>query len=121
MISPSYSQTNSQMYSDSAAVPVNALRNALIVLEQRNFCYDNLKISRDSIYSLNQIINNKDTLISSSETTISLKDSTIKKYEDIIVNKDREIEIYRSLYNKEKYEKWGGIIGIIVLIGVLYF
>ena len=121
MILPSYSQTSLQTYSDSAAVPVNALRNALIVLEQRDFCYENLKISRDSIYGLNQIINNKDTLISGGETTISLKDSTIKKYEDIIVNKDREIEIYRSLYNRERYEKWGGILGVIILIGILYF
>lgn len=118
---PSYSQTSFQKYSDSAAVPILALKNALIVLEQRDFCYNNLKITRDSIYSLNQIISNKDTLISGVESTVSLKDSTIKKYEDIIVNKDREIEIYRSLYNKERYEKWGGIIGIIVLIGVLYF
>jgi len=118
---PSYSQTSSQKFSDSAAVPVITLRNALIVLEQRNYCYDNLKIIRDSVDTLSQIIVNKDVLIMNDETTISLKDSTIKKYENIIVNKDREIEIYRTLYNKERYEKWGGILGVIILIGILYF
>jgi hypothetical protein len=97
------------------------LRNALIVLEQRNFCYDNLNISRDSILKLNEIVDNKNTLIISSNSIVSLKDSTIKKYQDVIVNKDKEIEIYKNLYIREKYEKWGGILGIIVLIGVLYF
>lgn len=119
--SSSYSQRSSQTLSDSVIVPVVPLRNALIVLEQRNFCYENLTIARDSIYNLNQIITNKDTLIWLSDEIITTKDSVIKKYEDIIVNKDREITIYKDLYIREKYEKWGGIIGVLVLVGIIFF
>lgn len=97
------------------------LRNALIVLEQRNFCYENLNIVRDSIYNLNQIITNKDTLLSFSDNIIVTKDSIIKKYQDIIVNKDKEITIYKQLYVREKYEKWGGIFSVILLIGIFFF
>jgi hypothetical protein len=118
-ISQIYSQTNLQTSDEKVIVPVSTLKNALIVLEQRNYCYSNLEIVRDSVTNLSEIIKNKDTVIFNQTSIIGYKDSIITNYDKIVKNKDSEIKIYKNLYRKEKMFKWGGFSGVIVLLGLL--
>ena len=73
MMSPIYSQKSSQNLSkDSCIVPVSTLRNALLVLKQRNNCYDEIKIVRDSVSIMSQQLVLKDSIISNKDQTINL-------------------------------------------------
>lgn len=101
-------------------VPVSSLRKALIVLEEKKYCNQQLGIVRDSILNQKEIINNNDTIISNQNKVISLLSENNKNYEKIIINKDTEIKHYQNLYNKEKRNKWiaigGGAFTFIVSI-----
>ena len=121
-ISQSYSQTNLQTSNklDSVLVPVKTLKNALIVLEQRNYCREQLTIVRDSITIQTKLILNQDTIITNLKEQGRLQSENIGNYQKIIVNKDQEIEIYKEKYNKEKRYKWYGIGGGI-LVAILSF
>jgi len=121
-ILPNYSQTSSTINSKDTMVmvPVSSLRKALIVLEEKKYCNQQLGIVRDSILNQKEIINNNDTIISNQNKVISLLSENNKNYEKIIINKDTEIKHYQNLYNKEKRNKWiaigGGAFTFIVSI-----
>lgn len=101
-------------------VPVKTLKNALIVLEQRNYCKEQLLISRDSITIQTKLILNQDTIISNLKEENRLLNENVDNLKKIITNKDKEIEHYKQKYNKEKRYKWYGIGGG-ALIAVLSF
>lgn len=121
-ISQSYSQTNLQTSNklDSVLIPVKTLRNALVVLEQRNYCREQLTISRDSITLQTKLILNQDTIISNLKEENRLLNENVENYKKIIANKDKEIEYYKQKYNKEKRYKWYGIGGG-TLVAILSF
>ncbi len=112
-ISHSYSQTNSQKSNnlDSVLVPVKTLRNALVVLEQRNYCRQQLTVIRDSVVLMENIISVQDSMIVNQKQQIELQKQNIDSYIKLVENKDKEIKIYRDKYNKEKRYKWYGIGG----------
>lgn len=122
MISQIYSQTNLQKSNnlDSVLVPVKTLKNALIVLEQRNYCKQQLEVTRDSISIMDNIIKVQDSSIFNLNSQIDLYKKNIDNYVKIVENKDKEIEIYKSKYNKEKRYKWYGIGGG-VLVAIISF
>lgn len=122
MISQIYSQTNLQKSNnlDSVLVPVKTLKNALIVLEQRNYCKQQLEVTRDSILIMDNIIKVQDSSIINLNTQIELYKKNVDNYVKIVENKDKEIEIYKSKYNKEKRYKWYGIGGG-VLVAIISF
>lgn len=122
MISQIYSQTNLQKSNnlDSVLVPVKTLKNALIVLEQRNYCKQQLEVTRDSISIMDNIIKVQDSSIINLNTQIELYKKNADNYVKIVENKDKEIEIYKSKYNKEKRYKWYGIGGG-VLVAIISF
>ena len=92
----------------------------MIVLEQRNYCREQLLISRDSITIQTKLILNQDTIISNLKEENRLLNENVENFKKIIANKDKEIQIYKDKYNKEKKYKWYGIGGG-VLIAVLSF
>lgn len=121
-ISQSYSQTNLQTSNklDSVLVPVKTLRNALVVLEQRNYCRQQLTIVRDSVVLMENIINVQDSMIVNQKQQINLQKQNIDNYTKLVENKDKEIKTFKDKYNKEKKYKWYGIGGGII-IAVLSF
>ena len=121
-ISQSYSQTNSQTFNktDSVLVPVKSLKNALIVLEQRNYCRQQLTVVRDSVILMEGIVNLQDSMIINQKQQIELQRQNIDSYVKLVDNKDKEIKIYKDKYNNEKRFKWygigGGILAVIISI-----
>jgi len=121
MMSPIYSQKSSQTLSkDSCIVPVSTLRNALIVLNQRNQCYEEIKIVRDSVSIMTQQILLKDSIINNKNQTINLYIDSEKKYVETVKLKESIAEEYKTAYIRERNLKWGGVavgaLGIIFAI-----
>ena len=121
-ISHSYSQTNSQKSNnlDSVLVPVKTLKNALVVLEQRNYCREQITVVRDSVVLMENIISVQDSMIVNQKQQIELQKQNIESYVKLVENKDKEIKIYKDKYNKEKRYKWYGIGGG-VIVAILSF
>jgi hypothetical protein len=119
MMSPIYSQKSSPNLSkDSCIVPVSTLRNALLVLQQRNNCYEEIKIVRDSVSIMGQQLVLKDSIISNDNKTINLYIDSEKKYIETIKLKESIAEEYKRAYIKQRNLKWGGIA--IGTIGVIF-
>ena len=121
MMSPIYSQKSSQTLSkDSCIVPVSTLRNALVVLHQRNNCYQEIKIVRDSVLITNQQLLLKDSIISNKNQTINLYIDSEKKYVETVKLKESIAEEYKKAYIRQRNLKWGGLavgaLGIIFAI-----
>ena len=121
MMSPIYSQKSSQTSSkDSCIVPVSTLRNALVVLHQRNNCYQEIKIVRDSVLITNQQLLLKDSIISNKNQTINLYIDSEKKYVETVKLKESIAEEYKKAYIRQRNLKWGGFaagaLGIIFAI-----
>lgn len=116
-ISQSYSQTNllTSNKIDSVLIPVKTLKNALIVLEQRNYYRELLIVARDSILIQDSIIINQDKIINNLTHQTQVYKSNQVDYEQVITNKDKEIDIITDKYKKEKKHKWYGIGGIIIV------
>lgn len=112
-----YSQTSLQTSNklDSVIVPVKTLRNALIVMEQRNACREQLSVVRDSIVLQNKLILNRDTVINNLNYVKDTLKNNQQNYIKIISNKDKEITVYKDKYEKEKLHKWFGIGGGVIL------
>lgn len=87
-------------------VPVSSLRKALIVLEEKKYCENQLSIARDTISIQNQLILNQDTIITNQKNVIIILNDNIDSYKKIIENKDTEIKYHKELYKKEKRNKW---------------
>ena len=119
MMSPIYSQKNSQTLSkDSCIVPVSTLRNALIVLNQRNNCYEQIKIVRDSVSIMGQQLLIKDSIISNNNQTINLYIDNEKKYLETVKLKESIAEEYKKAYIRQRNLKWGGIA--VGALGVIF-
>jgi len=119
MMSPIYSQKSSQNLSkDSCIVPVSTLRNALLVMKQRNNCYEEIKIVRDSVSIMSQQLILKDSIISNKNKTINLYIDSEKKYIETVKLKESIAEEYKRAYIKQRNLKWGGIA--IGAIGVIF-
>lgn len=119
MMSPIYSQKNSQTLSkDSCIVPVSTLRNALIVLHQRNNCYEQIKIVRDSVSIMGQQLLIKDSIISNNNQTINLYIDNEKKYLETVKLKESIAEEYKKAYIRQRNLKWGGIA--VGALGVIF-
>jgi len=119
MMSPIYSQKSSQNLSkDSCIVPVSTLRNALLVIKQRNNCYEEIKIVRDSVSIMSQQLILKDSIISNKNKTINLYIDSEKKYIETVKLKESIAEEYKRAYIKQRNLKWGGIA--IGAIGVIF-
>ncbi len=120
-MSPIYSQKSSQTLSkDSCIVPVSTLRNALVVLHQRNNCYQEIKIVRDSVLITNQQLLLKDSIIGNKNQTINLYIDSEKKYVETVKLKESIAEEYKKAYIRQRNLKWGGFavgaLGIIFAI-----
>ena len=119
MMSPIYSQKSSpNLNKDSCIVPVSTLRNALLVLQQRNNCYEEIKIVRDSVSIMSQQLVLKDSIISNNNKTINLYIDSEKKYVETVKLKESIAEEYKRAYIKQRNLKWGGIA--IGKIGVIF-
>ena len=119
MMSPIYSQKNSQTLSkDSCIVPVSTLRNALIVLNQRNNCYEQIKIVRDSVSIMGQQLLIKDSIISNNNQTINLYIDNEKKYLETVKLKESIAEEYKKAFIRQRNLKWGGIA--VGALGVIF-
>ena len=120
-MSPIYSQKSSQTSSkDSCIVPVSTLRNALVVLHQRNNCYQEIKIVRDSVSIMSQQVLLKDSIIGNKNQTINLYIDSEKKYVETVKLKESIAEEYKKAYIRQRNLKWGGFavgaLGIIFAI-----
>jgi len=119
MMSPIYSQKNSQTLSkDSCIVPVSTLRNALIVLQQRNNCHEQIKIVRDSVSIMGQQLLIKDSIISNNHQTINLYIDNEKKYLETVKLKESIADEYKKAYIKQRNLKWGGFA--VGALGVIF-
>lgn len=109
MMSPIYSQKSSQTLSkDSCIVSVSTLRNALVVLNQRNKCYEEIKIVRDSVSIMSQQLVLKDSIISNNNQTINLYIDSEKKYIETIKLKESIADEYKKAYIRQRNLKLGG-------------
>lgn len=93
----------------------------MVVLEQRNYCKQQLGIVRDSVSVMSNIIEVQDSMISNLNLQLEIQKKNIENYIKIIENKDKEIKIFKDKYNKEKRYKWYGIGGgaIIAIISFI--
>jgi hypothetical protein len=94
------------------------LRNALLVIKQRNNCYEEIKIVRDSVSIMSQQLILKDSIISNKNKTINLYIDSEKKYIETVKLKESIAEEYKRAYIKQRNLKWGGIA--IGAIGVIF-
>ena len=119
MMSPIYSQKSSQtLNKDSCIVPVSTLRNALVVLQQRNNCYEEIKIVRDSVSIMSQQLVLKDSIISNKNQTINLYIDSEKKYVETIKLKESIAEEYKKAYIRQRNLKIGGFA--VGALGVIF-
>lgn len=119
MMSPIYSQKSSPTLSkDSCIVPVSTLRNALVVLHQRNACYEQISIVRDSVSIMNQQLLLKDSIINNNNQTINLYIDSEKKYIETVKLKESIADEYKRAYIKQRNLKWGGFA--VGALGVIF-
>ena len=120
MILPIYSQTSSKTSNDSCIVPVSTLKNALIVLKQRDNLKKQLEVSRDSITVLTEMCLVKDSIIINQKSVIDLYVKNESNYIETIKVKEAIVEEYKKKYNKQKNLKIAGFgvgaLGIIIAI-----
>lgn len=120
-MSPIYSQKSSQTLSkDSCIVAVSTLRSALVVLNQKNHCYEEIKIVRDSVSIMSQQLLIKDSIISNNNQTINLYIDSEKKYIETVNLKESIANEYKRAYIKQRNLKIGGFavgaLGIIFAV-----
>lgn len=119
MISPIYSQKSSQnLTKDSCIVPVSTLKNALIVLQQRNNCYKEIIIVRDSLSIVNQQLFFKDSIINYNNQTINFYLDNEKKYIETVKIKQSIADEYKRAYIKQRNLKWAGVV--VGTLGVMF-
>lgn len=117
---PVYSQTSSAKSSDSCIVPISTLRNALIVLKQRDNLKEQIQITRDSIKVTSDLVCTKDSIIKNQESIIELYKKNESDYKQILVLKNSIVEEYKIKYEKQKklkYVGYGvGVLGLFIAI-----
>lgn len=119
MTSPIYSQKSSQNSTkDSCIVSVSTLKNALIVLQQRNNCYKEIEIVRDSLSIVTQQLFLKDSIINYKNQTINFYLDNEKKYIETVKIKQSIADEYKRAYIKQRNLKWGGVV--VGTLGVMF-
>lgn len=123
MTLPIYSQNVSAPSSKptQCVVPCEALRNALLVLEEKKLLDNQLSVVRDSVKILSSVISSQNELIENKTQQINLLNGNLQAQTQIIEENNKMVEEYKRLYKKEKNLKrigFGtGILGIV--LGVL--
>ncbi len=123
MTLPIYSQNVSVPSSKptQCVVPCEALRNALLVLEEKKLLDNQLSVVRDSVKILSSVISSQNELIENKTQQINLLNGNLQAQTQIIDENKKMVEEYKRLYKKEKNLKrigFGtGILGIV--LGVL--
>jgi len=82
----------------------------LVVLQQRNNCYEEIKIVRDSVLIMSQQVLLKDSIIGNNNQTINLYIDSEKKYVETVKLKESIAEEYKKAYIKQRNLKWGGFV-----------
>ena len=117
MISSVHSQTPSN---DNCIVPCSALKNALKLKVEYGYCYNQLRITRDSISLLDSINSQKDTIILNKNKEIILLEDNVKQVKKIATEHEERGNFYKSEVDKQKRIKnisiGGGILGVILSI-----
>jgi hypothetical protein len=80
----------------------------LVVLNQRNKCYEEIKIVRDSVSIMSQQLVLKDSIISNNNQTINLYIDSEKKYIETIKLKESIADEYKKAYIRQRNLKLGG-------------
>jgi hypothetical protein len=88
------------------------------VLNQRNKCYEEIKIVRDSVSIMSQQLVLKDSIISNKNQTINLYIDSEKKYVETIKLKESIAEEYKKAYIRQRNLKIGGFA--VGALGVIF-
>ena len=99
---------SSQKLSDqdsSCVVPCYTLRNALMVKADCDYLKDQIQIARDSISTLNLIVDDQNSIIILQHENISILEQNEKTLIGIIENKDKEIALHKKEIRKQKVYK----------------
>ena len=117
MMSSVYSQTASN---NDCIVPCSALKNALKLKVEYEYCVNQLKIARDSIYFLENINLQKDSIILNKNKEISLLNDNIVQKDKIVTEHSNRAEFYKKEVAKQRRLKLlsigSGILGVVASI-----
>ena len=117
MMSSVYSQTASN---NDCIVPCSALKNALKLKVEYDYCYNQLKIVRDSISLLDSIKCQQDTIILNKNKEIILLENNVTQIKKIAAEHEERGNFYKSEVDKQKRLKniaiGGGILSVILSI-----
>ena len=104
MTLPIYSQNVSAPSSKptQCVVPCEALRNALLVLEEKKLLDNQLSVVRDSVKILSSVISSQNELIENKTQQINLLNGNLQAQTQIIDENKKMVEEYKRLYKKEK-------------------
>jgi len=89
----------------SCVVPCYTLRNALMVKADCDYLKDQIQIARDSISTLNLIVDDQNSIIILQHENISILEQNEKTLIGIIENKDKEIALHKKEIRKQKVYK----------------
>jgi len=98
---------NSQTLSNDSTccVPCITLKKALLLKNDYTYLKNQIKITRDSVFILNNITLNQDTIIKTQGRQITLFKQNEISYKKLIVNKDEEIILFKKEIKKQKKAK----------------
>ena len=104
-------------------VPCSTLRQALIVKSSYDLCSNQLKVVRDSVFLMSQIIGHMDTLIINKDTTIKHLETNVKVWHEIANENGARAEYYHDQASKQKKQKiFAIIIGrVTTLLSIMFF
>jgi len=89
----------------SCVVPCYTLRNALMVKADCDYLKDQIQIARDSISTLNLIVDDQNSIIILQHENILILEQNEKTLIGIIENKDKEITLHKKEIRKQKLHK----------------
>jgi hypothetical protein len=89
----------------SCVVPCYTLRNALMVKADCDYLKDQIQIARDSISTLNLIVDDQNSIIILQHENILMLEQNEKTLIRIIENKDKEITLHKKEIRKQKVYK----------------
>jgi len=98
---------------DSCCVPCSTLKHALLMKADFDFTKSQLSIARDSVSILKRISNTQDLDIKAKNSTIMFYMQNESKYDQLLLNKDKEIDLFKKQLKKQKLSK-----RVIITIGV---
>jgi len=98
---------NSQtLLNDSTCcVPCITLKKALLLKNNYTYLKNQIEITRDSVFILNNITLNQDTIIKTQGRQVTLFKQNEINYKKLIVNKDEEIVLFKKEIKKQKKAK----------------